>query len=167
MCILGVAWAAFEIGSSIMDGYSTISVWNDRCASVVDKWLTTGLFAVGLVAPGGGGATAYRAFARGRWLDHFVLHGAEFGYKNSMEYLRGAQSLTRGGGNVLTHTRKNGDQLFYNPGTNEFAVLRKDGRTIRTYFRSEGKVLILAPSNWQEVEKWLVVFYLLVMSIVS
>ncbi len=60
MCVIGVAWAAFEIGSSIFDGYSTISTLNDPCATPGEKWLTTGLFAAGLILPGGGGATGFK-----------------------------------------------------------------------------------------------------------
>lgn len=37
------------------------------------------------------------AFAPGRWLEHFEKHGDEFGYRTSVEYLRGAQQLTAGG----------------------------------------------------------------------
>jgi filamentous hemagglutinin len=61
----------------------------------------------------------------------------EFGFKNAVEYLRGAQKLTGGGEGILTFIRKNGDTLFYNPTTNEFAVLAKDGQTIRSYFKPE------------------------------
>ena len=76
------------------------------------------------------------AFRPGKWLTHFEKHGAEFGYKTSMEYLRGAQQLVEGGEDVLTHVRRNGDTLFYSKAKNEFAVLTGDG-TIRTYFRPD------------------------------
>ena len=56
-CLGLAAWAAYEVGSSVLDGYSTISIWNDPCATPGEKWLTTGLFAAGLALPGGGGAT--------------------------------------------------------------------------------------------------------------
>lgn len=69
-------------------------------------------------------------FASGKWLSHFENHGAEFGYKNSMEYLQGARSLI-GRRGIQTYTRKNGDQLFYDSATNEFAVMTQGG-TIRT-----------------------------------
>jgi len=75
-----------------------------------------------------------RAFAPGKWLPHFEKHGAEFGYKTPIEYLRGAQRLTAGGEGIQTFVRANGDTLFYNPSTNEFAVLSKEN-IIRTYFK--------------------------------
>lgn len=74
------------------------------------------------------------AFAAGKWLTHFEKHGAEFGYKNSVEYLRGAQRLLQGGPGVETFVRKNGDTLFYRGATNEFGVRTPDG-IIRTYFK--------------------------------
>jgi len=66
--------------------------------------------------------------------DHFNTHGAEFGYKSADDYLRGARELTSGGNGIETFTRSNGDKLFYNPSTNEFGVLTKNG-VIRTYYK--------------------------------
>jgi hypothetical protein len=74
-------------------------------------------------------------FAPGRWLSHFEDHGGEFGYKNSVEYLKGANDLIRRDG-VEAFTRPNGDQLFYDRGTNEFAVQGSNGY-LRTYFKPE------------------------------
>ena len=73
-------------------------------------------------------------FAPGRWLEHFEKHGGEFGYKTSVEYLRGAQTLTAGGEGIETFVRTNGETLFYRAATNEFAVLTAQG-LIRTYFK--------------------------------
>ena len=75
-----------------------------------------------------------RVCAPGRWLEHFEKHGAELGYKTSVEYLRGAQRLTAGDEGVQTFVRANGDSLFYNVATNEFAALNREG-LIRTYFK--------------------------------
>lgn len=36
-----------------------------------------------------------------------------------------------------TAVRKNGDKLFYRKASNEFAVVSKDGKTIRTYFKPD------------------------------
>jgi pyocin large subunit-like protein len=80
------------------------------------------------------GGQGWRGFALGSWLEHFEKHAAEFGYRTSVEYLRGAQSLTAGGEDVQTFARANGDVLFYNAVMNEFAVLGPEG-VIRTYFR--------------------------------
>jgi RHS repeat-associated protein len=70
--------------------------------------------------------------------DHFKKHGAEFGYTNESEYLKGAQDFieTKGNEGVLSNVRTNGDTIIYNPNTNEFAVVSKDG-TISTYFRPD------------------------------
>lgn len=76
---------------------------------------------------------ASHAFAPGKWFPHFEKHGAELGFKTSVQYLRGAQDLIAGGEDVLRHTTKSGDVLFYRQATNEFAVLGSNGR-IRTYF---------------------------------
>jgi hypothetical protein len=75
-----------------------------------------------------------RQFAPGRLMPHFQKHAPEFGYRTVAQYLRGAQQLVRGGKGIQTFTRANGDKLFYNPATNEFAVLSRDG-IIRTYFK--------------------------------
>jgi RHS repeat-associated protein len=89
------------------------------------------------VATAKSGADRLIGFAAGRWLEHFQKHGAEFGAKTAVEYLRGANALIRGGiaEGVETFVRKGGDRLFYRESTNEFAVLARDGKTIRTYFK--------------------------------
>jgi hypothetical protein len=80
-----------------------------------------------------------KVFAPGQWLSHFQKHTDEFPeYATSVEYLRGAQKLTDGGNGIYKYTRANGDTLWYNPSTNEFAALRPDGQTIKTYFKPEG-----------------------------
>ena len=83
--------------------------------------------------------TAFRNMAA---LDsHFAKHAVEWGAGNITKagYLRRAQSLLgkKPGGNILGHTRANGDILRYNTRTNEFAVGASDG-TIRTLFRPQG-----------------------------
>jgi pyocin large subunit-like protein len=52
--------------------------------------------------------------------------------------------LTSGGEGIFNFTRTNGDQLFYNPVTNEFGVTTKYG-VIRTYFKP-----ITGLKYWQE-----------------
>lgn len=66
--------------------------------------------------------------------EHFNKHASEFGYRNPDEYLQGARKLISAGQEVLTHSRSDGDKLFYDPGKNEFAVLSARGY-IRTYFK--------------------------------
>ncbi|HLC16194.1 MAG TPA: hypothetical protein VJL89_08210 [Thermodesulfovibrionia bacterium] len=92
---------------------------------------------MGIVDPLGVCSTVFnrgRGFKPGKWLYHFEKHGAEFCYKTSVEYLRGAQRLTARGREILTSVRANGDVLFYDTVTNEFAVVNKQGY-IRTYFK--------------------------------
>jgi pyocin large subunit-like protein len=67
---------------------------------------------------------------------HFKKHAAEFGNITKEQYLKGAQDLvsSKPGGNILTKVRPNGDTIFYNKISNEFAVKTSDG-IIRTYFK--------------------------------
>jgi pyocin large subunit-like protein len=83
--------------------------------------------------PGPGGKGKAVRFAAGKWLSHFAKHGSRLGFKTSIEYLRGAQALTRGGPGVSKFQRGT-DTLFYKAATNEFAVLTNKG-IIRTYFK--------------------------------
>lgn len=98
--------------------------------------LRTRLASAGVLRGTEAGAAATKPlprFAPGRWLPHFEKHAAEFGYRNAVEYLRGARNLVARSG-VQTFTRASGDKLFYDAATNEFAVMRADG-VLRTYFR--------------------------------
>lgn len=64
-----------------------------------------------------------------------VIDQQEFGDITQEEYLNMANILLNStGDNILTKTEEDGDLLFYNVDTNEFAVLRTDG-IIRTYFK--------------------------------
>jgi len=70
--------------------------------------------------------------------DHFLKHGAEFGFKTEKEYLTAAQNFvsTKGNRGVLSTVRANGDTVIYNPTTNEFAVVTNSG-SIRTFFKPD------------------------------
>ena len=69
---------------------------------------------------------------------HFNKHAGEWGAGNLTKeaYLKRAQDILgrEPGGEILGHTRANGDILRYNTRTNELAVGAQDG-TIRTLFR--------------------------------
>ena len=66
---------------------------------------------------------------------HYDKHGSEFGNITKDEYLQGANDLINStSDDILTKTRANGDIIYYNPLTNEFAVKSADGY-IRTYFK--------------------------------
>ena len=59
--VLGVAWAAFEIGSQVVDAVELVDTWSSPNSSWKDRISTGGLFAVGMAAPGGGYATGAKA----------------------------------------------------------------------------------------------------------
>ena len=66
---------------------------------------------------------------------HFQTHGREFGNITKDQYIEKARALINSSSkDVLTKVRTNGDTLYYNKVTNEFAVLTKDG-IIRTFFK--------------------------------
>lgn len=66
---------------------------------------------------------------------HYDKHKGEFGNISKDEYLKKANDLINStGDDVLTKVRKNGDTLYYNKATNEFAVKTKDG-FLRTFFK--------------------------------
>ena len=52
-----VVWGAVEVGLSIWDLITTVQTWLDPCEKLSTKLTTTGLFFVGMVAPGGGYGT--------------------------------------------------------------------------------------------------------------
>jgi pyocin large subunit-like protein len=68
--------------------------------------------------------------------EHYEKHKSEFGNISKDEYLQGARNLvnSEGSDNVLIKIRPNGDVLYYNRATNEFAITDSDG-VIRTYFK--------------------------------
>jgi RHS repeat-associated protein len=65
LVVLGIAWAAYEIGSSIYDAYATYQTLRDPKASTTEKLTTGGLFVAGML-PGvpGGAASVERAAIR-------------------------------------------------------------------------------------------------------
>jgi RHS repeat-associated protein len=69
-------------------------------------------------------------------VDHFLKHGKEYGNITQADYLSKAQQLinSKAGGDILTKIRTNGDTLFFNKATGDFAVKSSDG-FIRTLFK--------------------------------
>ncbi len=67
---------------------------------------------------------------------HFLKHGKDFGNISEAQYLSRAQQLlnSKSCGDILTKIRSNGDILFYNKATNEFAIKSSEGY-IRTFFK--------------------------------
>lgn len=79
-------------------------------------------------------------FRRGELERHFGEHAGEWPKGMTREqYDRGAKELLSRppGGDILGHTRPNGDIMRYNKAKNEIAVMSRDG-TLRTYFRPSG-----------------------------
>lgn len=66
--VLDVAWTAFEIGSQVVDPIKPIAAWSGPNSSWKGQISTAGLFAVGMVAPGGG----YTQFRRGTKFYHYT-----------------------------------------------------------------------------------------------
>ena len=78
-------------------------------------------------------------FADDKLADHFARHGSDFGAKTQVEYEKMASSFLtkKRSEEILEKVRPNsGDILRYNPNTNEFGVLSKEG-VIRTYYKSK------------------------------
>lgn len=77
---------------------------------------------------------------------HFLKRKDEFNYSTLTEYLAGARRVVGGGAGIDTKVRANGDTLFYEQTTNEFAVLTSQN-VIRTYFRP-----VNGTKYWQTVK---------------
>ncbi|RCX11374.1 uncharacterized protein DUF4157 [Anaerobacterium chartisolvens] len=95
---------------------------------------------VQLCGKGKTGITTSPVFATQTLFDsHYKKHVAEFGSVTQDQYLSGAQSLVGSspGSGVLSKQRADGDTVFYNPTTNEFAIL-SGSKEIRTYFKPSG-----------------------------
>ena len=118
-------WGRHFIGDKITDENSAAYKWSGRTVIAATFFIPGDIEVEG--------AEAALRFAPGKWLSHFQLHGAEFAYKTSVEYLQGARSLI-GRTGVQSFLRANGDRLFYDVAKNQFAVVTKKG-IIRTFFR--------------------------------
>jgi len=73
--------------------------------------------------------------------DHFQRHGSDFGAKTSVVYQQKADKFLTGSKpiGVLEKKRANGDKVRYNPFTDEFGVVSKNG-VIRTYCKPDPNV---------------------------
>ncbi|MGH3659230.1 MAG: RHS repeat-associated core domain-containing protein, partial [Micromonosporaceae bacterium] len=56
-----IGWGAFEVGSAVMDAFSTAGTLADPCASGLEKLASGGLFILGMAGPGGGYSSGARA----------------------------------------------------------------------------------------------------------
>jgi RHS repeat-associated protein len=57
-----LGWGAIEVALTASDAYSTVKTVADPCATAFQKRTSVGLFAFGMVAPGGGYSTGARIF---------------------------------------------------------------------------------------------------------
>ena len=72
--------------------------------------------------------------------DKHVVEQGEFGNITKDQYLQKANNFANSSGsNVLTRTGSNGDVLKFNPSTNEFSIVTKDG-VIRTYHKLDPSI---------------------------
>jgi pyocin large subunit-like protein len=66
---------------------------------------------------------------------HFKDHGADFGAKNALDYVRQAHNFLRTPpAGTLTKSRLNGDVLRYNRAANTFGIMDASGAP-RTFFK--------------------------------
>ncbi|WP_430733403.1 hypothetical protein [Ectothiorhodospira lacustris] len=104
---------------------------------------------MGLRGLGRAGDVIYDAAKRALWTStrsqsvaenafrHFKDHGADFGAKNAVDYVRKAEHfLHNPTAGVLSKTRANGDVVRFDPATNAFGVMDKTGAP-RTFFKPD------------------------------
>ena len=72
---------------------------------------------------------------------HFDEHGAEMGYDEDeiIEYARDAIKFARSSERGIKAFRATNDSIYkYNPKTNEFIIITKDGKIVTYYYPSNG-----------------------------
>ena len=73
-------------------------------------------------------------------LYHFYAHGDEFGFTLLTEYSESAIEFANSEDDgKMSFVSENGEIYMYNPGTNEFLILSRDGKII-TYFPPENGI---------------------------
>ncbi len=68
--------------------------------------------------------------------EQFESHGADFGYQNASEYLRGANRVIQSKSVLHKKEAEDQDDVYYLEETNEFVVVSTDGY-VRTYFKPD------------------------------
>lgn len=66
--------------------------------------------------------------------EHFLKHGAEFGYQSKEEYVAGANKVINSSQSMHKEEAEDGDNIYYDKTNNEIVFVSKDGY-IRTYFK--------------------------------
>jgi len=69
---------------------------------------------------------------------HFDKHGEEMGYRNDIQgYSQAAKNFANNNGrHIKSFKAQNGSTYKYNPKTNEFGIISKNGKIV-TYFEPE------------------------------
>ncbi len=117
---------AKKIEAQLLDGVDTV---RGDVELKVDDVTAEAEGAVELATQRGYWATASLAKA------HYVKHKADTGFATELEYLQAARALTQktAGGTISTKVRGDGDTLFFDSATGQFAIRSTAGK-IRTLF---------------------------------
>lgn len=166
--LLGPIGAAIGVGMLLYSVYEVATNWDAIQALPPEKkWEMVGNLAGGILGGGLGakGGLAARArlkpaprvspptgpevppkgtgakFKEAKLKSHFEDHGEDFGAKTPEEYQQQADNFLTSPKKqgVLQKTRANGDIVRYNPKTEEFGVVSKDG-AIRTYYEPDPSI---------------------------
>lgn len=89
LVLLGVLWAAAELGLTTYDGYNTINTISNPNATTAEKSIVVGGFVAGLVGPGGGYGTV------GKQLAKQADNGGQILYRSMKEGLDGMPIVGR------------------------------------------------------------------------
>ncbi|HCI45356.1 MAG TPA: hypothetical protein DE315_07510 [Candidatus Omnitrophica bacterium] len=95
LALIPIAYAAFEIGLSALDAYSTGSTLLDPCISGKEKALSAGFFIVGALAPGGGYSTASKTLGEGLRNVRTIKTGRLKGFSRGNTVLKGGDQAAR------------------------------------------------------------------------
>ncbi len=95
LALVPLAYAAFEIGLSALDAYSTGSTLFDPCATSKEKALSASLFIVGALAPGGGYSTASKTLGEGLKNVRTIKTGRLKGFSRGNTVLKGGDQAAR------------------------------------------------------------------------
>lgn len=90
-----------------------------------------------------------------REVKHFNSHAKEFGYSKITQYSKAAKNFAnskeRG---IKSFKAYNGSIYKYNPNTNEFAIISKDGKIV-TYFKPTDEAFYFERQFYEYGDYWL------------
>jgi len=131
-----VAVADLAVGEEVVQANGEYGLVESNITSIQTKWmynLTVDTAHTYFVGDGQWLVHNDCAFANfDKALRHFIDHAEKLGFDTIAEYVQGANDLFNRGG-ILTYVRANGEKLFYDAATNEFGVLKVDGKTIKSF----------------------------------